>query len=87
MPRTPRPFVMTLTPQEAAELQRPSGRGGHQTLHTKLRAQLAAGNLTVTLTDDELGFLIRYMTQYRSGGFQSRLKRAFRRPLRVILNL
>ena len=77
----PRPFVISLSDLEADALLEPSGEGGHQTLHEQLRAQLANGNRTVTLDDGELGKIIRYMTQYGSGGFQGRLKRAFRRPL------
>lgn len=82
-----RPFTLTLLPQEAAELLVPVGSGGHQTLHQMLLDQLANGNLTVTLDDAELGRLIRYMTQYKSGGFQGRLQRAFLRPLRELLGL
>jgi hypothetical protein len=86
MAREPRPFTITLTPQEASELLAPSGEGGHQQLHDRIRSQLANGNLTVELTDAELGRLVRYMTQYGSGGFQGRLRRAFYRPLSDMLS-
>lgn len=78
-------FLLTLLPAEAAELQVPVGSGGHQTLHQMLLDQLANGNLTITLTDAQLGRLVRYMG-YGSGGFQSRLRRAFRRPIGDLIN-
>lgn len=58
----------------------PSGQGGHQNLHARIRSELANGP-TVTFDDTEMGELIRYMTQYGSGGFQGRLRRAFVRSL------
>jgi hypothetical protein len=85
MTRDARPFTLKLTPAEAGEMLAPSGDGGHQSLHEYLRGQLAGGNLTVTLNDEQLGRVIRYMTQYGSGGFQGRLGRAFKRPLRDLL--
>lgn len=39
----------------------------------------------VSLTDSELGELIRYMTQYGEGGFQGRLRRAFLRSVYELL--
>lgn len=81
MPRSPRPFSLTLTATEAAILQAPAGEGGHQDLHAEILQQLANGNLTVSLNDEQLGKLVRYMTQYGSGGFQGRLRKAFRRAL------
>lgn len=86
MAREPRPFRIALTSQEALELLVPSGEGGHQQLQDELRSQLANGNLTVELTDAELGRVVRYMTQYGSGGFQERLRRAFHRPLSEMLS-
>lgn len=77
----PRPIKLTLTRTEAAYLLYPVGNGGQQGFHTKLRSQLRNGNLTVEFYDTELGKLIRYMTQYGSGGFQGRLKKAFSRSL------
>lgn len=81
MPKTPRPFRITLTSEEATELLAPHGDGGHQDLQDNLRAQLSGSNRTLALTDTQLGKIIRYMTQYGSGGFQSRLLKAFKRPL------
>ena len=86
MGREPRPFVITLTPQEAAEMLAPSGAGGHQQFHEEIRSQLQNGNLSVQLGDSQLGKVIRYMTQYRSGGFQGRLQKAFRRSLIELLS-
>lgn len=81
------PFVLTLTDSKAKELEEPVGGGGHQSLHARLVKQLAGGNRDVSLNDRELGELIRYMTRYGSGGFQGRLRRAFIRPLRKLLDL
>jgi hypothetical protein len=61
-------------------MTQPSGQGGHQTLHTRIRQELALGP-TVTFNDEQLGELIRYMSQYGSGGFQGRLRRAFIRSI------
>jgi len=80
MPRTPKLFTFTLTPSEIAEMEAPSGQGGHQGLHAHIRTKLAEGP-KLTFDDCELGELIRYMTQYESGGFQTRLHRAFIRSV------
>jgi len=73
-------FSVTLTEDEAAILQQPVGSGGQQSLHQMLVNQLQNGNLTITLHDDQLGRLIRYMG-YGQGGFQNRLKNTFRRTI------
>jgi hypothetical protein len=80
MGRKPKPIKLTLTHAEAAEILKPAGRGGHQEMHKKLLAQLANGNLTISLDDERLGELVRYMS-YGSGGFQGRLRKAFKRAL------
>ena len=80
MPRSPKPFTFKLNAQEVAEMEAPSGRGGHQALHARIRESLALGP-TVSFDDEQLGELIRYMSQYGSGGFQGRLRRAFIRSL------
>ena len=77
---TPRPFKFSLNATEIAEMEAPSGQGGHQNLHARIRAELGNGP-DVTFNDEEMGELIRYMTQYGSGGFQGRLRRAFLRSL------
>lgn len=81
----PKPFVFHLTPGEMAELQSPVGAGGQQTFHTMLLDQLAVGAGDIALDDSQLGQLIRYMTQYGHGGFQTRLRNAFSRSLRELL--
>ncbi len=86
MARVASPIPLTLEPNEAAELLTPAGSGGQQTFQQGLISQLQGGNLTVRFNDDELGKLIRYMTQYGTGGFQSRLRKAFHRPLLELLN-
>ncbi len=85
MPPVPKPVILTLRPDEAAELQVPVGEGGQQSFHQGIIAQLQGGNLGVAFNDEQLGKLIRYMTQYGPGGFQSRLRKAFRRPLLELL--
>lgn len=83
--RKPKPFVFTLTPEEAVLITEAKGSGGHQSLHRRLVAQLAKGNLTITFNDAQLGELIRYITRYKSGGFQGRLRKAFLRSLHELL--
>jgi hypothetical protein len=81
VPKRPKPFVFVLTQDEADVIAQPAGEGGHQGLHRRLQEQLEHG-LTISLDDAQLGELIRYMTQYKSGGFQGRLRTAFERSLR-----
>ena len=85
MPKAASPFILVLTKEEAAELLAPVGSGGQQAFHQLLINQLQGGNLTIAFDDDHLGKLIRYMTQYGPGGFQSRLRKAFHRPLLELL--
>lgn len=85
MPKA-KPVVLRLTQQEAQELLVPVGNGGHQAFHHYIRSQLQGGNLAVTFDDENLGKLIRYMTQYGQGGFQARLQRAFSRSLCELLD-
>lgn len=87
MVKEPKPFAFKLTPEEAEQITGAAGEGGHQELHRRLTHELADGNRTVTFNDAEMGELIRYMTQYGSGGFQGRLRRAFLRSLREQLGL
>jgi hypothetical protein len=81
MTRDPKHVTLFLTNEQATHLLAPAGEGGHQQLHEMLREQLANGKLTVELNDEDLGRIVRYMTQYGSGGFQARLKRALAEPL------
>jgi hypothetical protein len=81
MGKAARPIPLTLTADEAAQLLAPAGDGGQQIFQQQMIDQLQGGNLVVAFDDDQLGKLIRYMTQYGPGGFQGRLRKAFRRPL------
>lgn len=85
MPKAAAPITITLTPQEAAFIQTPAGAGGQQTFQQELLSQLQNGNTTLSLNDEQVGKLFRYMTQYGQGGFQGRLQKAFRRPLSEFL--
>jgi len=85
MPNTARPITITLTADEAAEILTPVGSGGQQSFQKELISQLQGGNLVISLNDEQVGKLFRYMTQYGRGGFQGRLQKAFRRPMRDLL--
>lgn len=74
----------TLTPAEAAEIQKPvNGSGGYQTLLRQLQVSLKK-NGSITLDDDALGRVVR-MCAYGSGGFQGRLRAAFKRSVRDLV--
>ncbi len=85
MPKEARPVALTLNADEAAEILAPAGQGGQQGFQKEIIQQLQGGNLVILFDDDKLGKLIRYMTQYGPGGFQGRLRKAFRRPLLELL--
>lgn len=85
MPKAPSPIEIELTDDEAAELLTPVGSGGQQAFQQTLIAQLEGNNRTISFDDDEMGKLMRYMTQYGSGGFQGRLRKAFKRPIAELL--
>jgi hypothetical protein len=74
--REPIRIQLPLTEGEAAELIQPSGEGGHQRFH-----ELQEDGMTISLTDEQLGRIVRYIGAYGGGGFQGRLRRAFRRAL------
>jgi hypothetical protein len=78
--RDGQPFVFELGPVEVAYITDTSvsGKGGLQSLQKELQSQLEHGNV-VTLDNAGLGQLIRYMTQYGEGSFETRLRRAFAR--------
>ena len=80
MARKPKKFMFSLMPHEVSVLTAPVGAGGHQSVHQVLTDQLANGN-KITLDDTQLGAVIRCMTQYKSGGFQGRLRKAMLRPI------
>ena len=82
MSKAPKFFTFVLTPEEIGEILRPAGQGGHQTFHKLILAQLAKTGNTITLNDEALGKLLRYMTQYKGGGFQGQLRAAFGRVLK-----
>lgn len=85
--RSAKPLVFRLKPEEALLITEAKGVGGQQALHRRLVAELARGNLAISFNDRQLGELIRYMTRYGSGGFQSRLQQAFRRELGNLLQM
>jgi hypothetical protein len=86
MGKEPKQFSLQLTEDEAQFILEPSGDGGQQLFHEALRGQLASGKRTMILDDANLGKLVRYMTQYGSGGFQGRLRKAFKRSLIEIIS-
>lgn len=74
-----------LTPDEVAELQKSvNGSGGYQTLLRQLQPTIKK-NGSITVDDDTLGRIVR-MCAYGSGGFQGRLRAAFRRSVRGLLD-
>ena len=85
MTREARAFRFQLTGEEADAIRGAVGSGGQQTLHRRIVDELDANDGAVTFDDGELGTLIRYMTQYGSGGFQDRLHAAFDRSLKGLL--
>ena len=81
MPLDAKSFTLTLNETEASELLNLSGGSGpQQQVQTLLKEQLADGNRTLTLTDPQIGKLIRFMTQ-GPAAVQTVLRRAFSRPL------
>lgn len=82
--REPRKFHLKLTDEEAERIREPAGQGGHQNLHSEIMAALSDDN-EIEFSDEQLGKILRYMTQYKGGGFQGRLKFALERPIREIL--
>lgn len=73
-----------LTPDEVAELRKPvNGGGGYQALLRTLAPSINR-NGSITLDDETLGKIVR-MCAYGSGGFQGRLRAAFRRSVRDLL--
>jgi hypothetical protein len=77
--------TITLTPEERAALLEQSeeskNRGGYQNFLVGLQRRLdtKSGQLDLTITDRER--IARYAFDYRSGGWQARLRRIFGRSL------
>lgn len=74
------PFRFDLWPAEIAMITETpiAGKGGLQSLQKRIREQLERGN-SVEFDNAGLGQLIRYMTLYGNGSFETRLRRAFAR--------
>lgn len=74
-----------LNVDEVAELQKPvNGNGGYQNLFRQLQPMIKR-NGSITVDDETLGRIVR-MCAYGSGGFQGRLRAAFRRSIRGLLD-
>lgn len=77
-------ITLKLNPAEVGELQKSvSGQGGYQTLLRELQPKISA-NGSLTVDDELLGRIIR-SCKYGSGGFQGRLRAAFGRSVRDLL--
>ena len=86
MPRETKKFEFTLYFDEAEQIRGATGEGGQQDFHRFLIEQLDNNDNTVTLDDAQFGTLARYMTLYGPGGFQGRLRKAFRRSIVELFN-
>lgn len=74
-----------LTPAERTEILKPvNGTGGYQTLLRDLQQTLQPDG-TLVLDDELLGRVVR-MCRYGNGGFQGRLKSAFRTHIRDLMD-
>lgn len=74
----------TLTLGEEAELRKAvRGQGGYQTLLRELVGQIQPDN-SLTVDDEQLGRIVR-MCAYGSGGFQGRLRTAFKAHVRGLM--
>lgn len=75
------PIELRLEIEEISVLQRDvNGQGGLQSFLRRLQGKLDPNTGVITLEDDEVGKIIRMIT-YGPGGFEGRLRDAFRRPL------
>lgn len=81
--RDQRPHTFVLTDAEAEHINMnntwPETLGGRQDFNAMLRTQIADGNRTIRLTDEEFGKLWRRMNYYTPGGYQRHLAAAFDR--------
>lgn len=74
-----------LTQAEQAELRKAvNGQGGYQTLLREL-LPLVQSNGSLTIDDEQLGRIVR-MCAYGTGGFQGRLRTAFKPHVRGLMN-
>lgn len=74
-----------LTPDQRAEIDKPvNGSGGYQTLLRHLQKFINSKN-NLTVDDQLLGQIVR-MCAYGSGGFQGRLRAAFRTHIRDLVS-
>jgi hypothetical protein len=73
-----------LTTLERSEIDKAvNGQGGYQTLLRDLQQSIDSSN-TLKLDDEQLGRVVR-MCAYGSGGFQGRLRTAFRNHVRSLV--
>ena len=71
------PVTLPLTQPQRDELGRDVvGEGGHQSFLRELRSKVDAQTGGITLTDAQLGRVVRY-AGYSQGGFQNRFKDIF----------
>lgn len=76
--------IFSLTQAERAELEKDvNGQGGYQILLRELQDQIQTDG-SLTLDDEQLGRVVR-MCRYGSGGFQGRLRSAFRLHVRSLM--
>jgi hypothetical protein len=81
-------LTLILTDQEAvAILGGPTESRSHRPMQRMLIDQLQGGGRHVTLSDRQLGQLIRLMAENGSGSFSDRLRQAFLRPIRELLRV
>ena len=77
--------VFKLTAAEQAEIMKPiNGQGGLQSFGRQLQRQLNQQTGEISLTDSQIGRIVRHLT-YGPGGFESRLRDAFARPIKAAL--
>lgn len=80
------PVTFVLTPSERAEIAKAiRGQGGHQSLLRELDPLVNSHTGDITLSDELIGKIVRY-TSYGSGGYQGRLRKAFRRSIDDLLS-
>ena len=78
--------VFSLTPNELQELSKALlGQGGFQSFLKKLQKQVDLQSRQITLTDSDLGRIIRHIG-YNPGGFEDRLRAAFGSHLKAIID-